>query len=186
MRYVLRNRIPPFSRVLVIESGSRHLLEDFLPGLYEIYGDSMRLDLLTCYAGTPKAFRPNQGSVYNTNSHRGRQGIIALLRVLRANSYSIGGMICSAEPILARWKWLIALAVPAKFFVLNENGDYLWIDRAHGSSIREFVLMRLGLAGAGAVPTLARLFLFPFTLWFLVAYAATVHLRRRIRLWSSQ
>lgn len=185
MRYVLRNRIPPFSRVLMIESGSRHLIEELLPGLYEIYGDSMRLDLVTCYAGAPKAFRAERGSVYNTNGHRGRRGVIAFLRTLRANSYTVGGMICSAEPILARWKWLIAAAVPAKFFVLNENGDYLWIDRAHAASIRQFVLIRLGLAGAGAVRTLVGLFLFPFTLLYLVAYAATVHLRRRIRLWRA-
>jgi len=47
--------------------------------------------------------------------------------------------------------------------------------------IRQFVLLRSGLAGAGAVRTLARLFLFPFTLLYLLLYATTVHARRALR-----
>ena len=55
MRYWLSNEVPAFKRVLIIESGSRDLVEDLLPGLYEIYGDAMELDLVTCYAGVPEA-----------------------------------------------------------------------------------------------------------------------------------
>jgi thiosulfate reductase cytochrome b subunit len=43
------------------------------------------------------------------------------------------------------------------------------------------VLFRAGLAGAGAVRTLARFFLFPFTLLYLLLYATTVHFRRVLR-----
>jgi hypothetical protein len=82
---------------------------------------------------------------------------------------------------MTKWKWVLALRIPAKVFVVNENGDYFWLDRQHLGVIRRFVLLRSGLAGAGAVRTLARLFLFPFTLLYLLLYAATVHARRALR-----
>ena len=47
--------------------------------------------------------------------------------------------------------------------------------------MRHFALFRAGLAGAGAVRILARLAMFPFTLSYLLLYAATVHLRRKLR-----
>ena len=46
--------------------------------------------------------------------------------------------------------------------------------------IRRFALLRSGLAGAGAVRTLARLFSFPFTLLYLLLYAMAVHVRRAL------
>ena len=75
----------------------------------------------------------------------------------------------------------VLLGLPAKVFVLNENGDTFWLDYTHFGVIRHFVLFRAGLAGAGAVRTLARVFLFPFTLLYLLLYAATVHSRRALR-----
>ena len=90
-------------------------------------------------------------------------------------------MICSGEPIMNKWKWMIAYQVPAHTFLLNENGDYVWLDTEHLATLTEFAKYRSGLAGAGAVRTLARLFLFPFSLLFLLTYAAFVHLRRGLR-----
>ena len=75
----------------------------------------------------------------------------------------------------------MAWKLPAKVFVLNENGDYFWLDWAHWSVIRHFILYRAGLSGAGAVRTLALVILFPFTLLYLLLYAATAHLRRFAR-----
>jgi hypothetical protein len=43
------------------------------------------------------------------------------------------------------------------------------------------VLLRAGLAGAGAVRTLARAISFPFTLFYLLLYASVVHARRGLR-----
>jgi hypothetical protein len=75
-----------------------------------------------------------------------------------------------------------AAKVRAKLFIINENGDYFWLDRAHWRLVLEFALYRAGLTGTAAVPAIARLVFFPVTLAYLVLYAATVHLRRRIRL----
>lgn len=81
---------------------------------------------------------------------------------------------------MTKWKWVIAARLPAKVFVLNENGDYFWLDYSQWRVIRHFVLFRAGLSGAGAVRTLARLALFPFTILYLLLYAAAVHLRRKV------
>jgi hypothetical protein len=139
----------------------------------------VQVDLVTCYPGMPEGFSAQTTRVYRVSDYRGRRR--KLFRELVRNRYSLVGIICSAEPIMTKWKWLIALRVPAKVFALNENGDYFYFDWGHWSTIRQFVLFRAGLAGAGAVRTLGRLCLFPFSLLYLILYATAVHLRRAIR-----
>ena len=65
--------------------------------------------------------------------------------------------------------------------ILNENGDWFWVQWSEWRTIRHFLLYRLGLSGARAVPTLARLAVFPFTLLYLILYAAAAHARRALR-----
>ena len=181
MRRFLSNQIPSFHRVLLVESGSRQLLEDLLPGLYEIYGEEMQLDLVTCYAGLPKSFRESQGTIYRTAGHSGADGRKRLYALLRNQGYDVLGIICAAEPIMTKWKWMISWKVRAKLFILNENGDYFWVDSGNWKTVRHFVLFRAGLSGAGAVATLFRLAMFPLTLMYLLLFAATVHLQRKAR-----
>ena len=147
-------------------------------GIYETYGEQVELDLVTCYAGEPAGFR---GKVYRVTEFTGAEGRGNLYQQLAQRNYNIMGIICSAEPIMTKWKWMLAARLSGKVFVLNENGDYFWLDRGHLASIRHFVLFRAGLIGTGAVRALARLVLFPFTLLYLILYAATVHLRRKLR-----
>jgi hypothetical protein len=179
VRYFLTRRLPQASRILLVESGSRYLLEGLISGIRETYGAKIFVDLVTCYPGLPAGFDPATTDVYRVTDYHGRAGRARLYRELARNRYSIAGIICSTEPIMAKWKWAIAARLPAKVFILNENGDYFWIDYSHWADIRHFVLYRAGLAGAGAVRTLARLALFPFTLLFLLCYAAIAHLARR-------
>ena len=186
MRGFLTRRTPLFTRVLLIESGSRALYETLIPGLYKTHGDDIRIDLVTCYGGVPEGLLTESGKVYRVTDYPGRAGRKRLYRELQANRYLVAGMICSAEPIMTKWKWALALRLPAKVFVLNENGDYFWLDWAHWTVIRHFVAYRAGLTGAGAVRTLARLLLFPLTLLYLLLYAAVVHLRRHVRLMFSR
>ena len=134
---------------------------------------------MTCYPGLPNGFRLENTLVYRVSDYRGRAGRSRLYDELKRNRYSVLGMICSAEPVMTKWKWVLAAQLPAKIFILNENGDYFWVDWGHWSVIRHFALFRVGLAGAGAVRTLGRLALFPFTLLFLLCYAAIAHLGRR-------
>ena len=76
---------------------------------------------------------------------------------------------------------MTSLRIPAKIFIINENGDYFWLDRMHLGALRQFILFRSGLAGAGAVRTLVRLVSFPFTLLYLLLYASAAHARRALR-----
>jgi hypothetical protein len=180
MRYFVSKRVPSFRRVLLIESGRRQLFEDLLNGLYEVHPE-MSADLITCYGGAPRHFQEQRGRVYRVMDYANPAARKQLYSELAANSYDVAGMICSAEPIMTKWKWMLAMRLPAKVFILNENGDYFWLDRGHWSTIRHFMVFRAGLSGAGAVRTLFRLLVFPFALLYLILFAATVHLQRRLR-----
>jgi hypothetical protein len=177
VRYFLRRRQPPVSRILLVESGSRRLIEHVLPGLRCTYGESVPIDLVTCYPGAPEGV----DLVHRVADYRGASGRRQLYRALAAHRYSVMGMVCSAEPIMTKWKWSLAARLPVKAFVINENGDYFWLDRGHWRAILHFVLFRAGLTGAGAARTLGRLLAFPFTLLYLLLYASTVHIRRAWR-----
>ena len=180
MRLFFRKRIPDFDRVLLVESGSREIFDRLLPGLLKYCREGARVDLVTCYAGVPEGFVG--GTVYRVADYTGPQRRAELRRELAANRYSILGMICSAEPIMTKWKWWLAWRLPVKVFVVNENLDYFWLDYSQWKTIRHFVLFRAGLTGGGAVRTIGRLLLFPITFLYLLLYASVIHLRRKARI----
>ncbi len=164
-----------------MESGSRCLFEGLISGIRETWGEDTQVDLVTCYAGLPRGFDPERTRVFRVSDYRGGEGRRRLYRELAAGTYTILGMICSGEPIMTKWKWMLAARIPAKVFVLNENCDYFWLDRGHWAVMWHFALFRAGLAGAGAVRTIARFVLFPFMILYLVLYATVVHFRRALR-----
>jgi hypothetical protein len=178
LRHFFTRGNPPFTKVLLIESGSRRLFDDLIAGLHETYGDDLPIDLVTCYAGVPQGFN---GKVFRVADYQGSAARKRLYAELAAEQYPIAGIICSAEPIMTKWKWVLAAKLPSKVFVLNENGDYFWLDWSHANTILHFALYRAGLTGASAIPTIARLLFFPLTLIYLLLYAAFVHLRRKLR-----
>jgi hypothetical protein len=181
VRYFLSRHIPQPHRILLVESGSRNLLEKVLPVLRDTWGGEIDIDLLTCYARLPKGFPP-ETRVYRTTDYRTREARRRLFAELAENGYALTGIICSGEPIMLKWKWVAALKLRAKLFLINENGDFFWFDRGHLDLIRQTALLRTGLAGAGAVRTLARMVSFPFTLAYLLLYASVAHARRALRL----
>jgi hypothetical protein len=161
-----------------VESGSRHLIENVIPSLRASFGEHLEIDLLTCYPGVPQGFA---GEVFRVTDYSGGAGRSELLSELAGREYAAAGMICSGEPIMTKWKWWLASRLNAKFFVLNENGDYFWLDWWNRATLIRFMTYRAGLTGAAAVPTLIRFMVFPLTLAYLILYACTVHLRRKIR-----
>ena len=180
MRYLLTGRQPEAAAILLVESGSRGILEKLLPPLGQSWGKGVRTDLVSCFATLPQGFPP-EARLYRVTDYRGADGRGKLYRELARNRYSHVGIVCSAEPLMTKWKWMLAWRLPAKVFVINENSDYFWLDRTHWPNIWTFVLLRTGLAGSGAVRILARLVSFPFTFVYLLLYAATVHTRRALR-----
>src|SRR5262249_23151443 len=152
---------------------SRHLMEKVIAAFQSIYGEHLEMDLVTCYQGQPQGFR---GRVFRVTDYGGAPGRNQLLAELAERRYPIAGIICAAEPIMTKWKWWLAVKLPAKMFIINENADYFWLDWGHWKLLARFVLYRAGLTGTAAVPALVRLVFFPVTLSYLVVYALMVHL----------
>ena len=180
MRYLLTGRQPAAAAILLVESGSRAILERMLPPLRQSWGAGVPIDLVSCFATLPQGFPP-ETRLYRVADYRGSEGRGKLYRELAGHGYSHIGIICSAEPLATKWKWMLAARLPVKVFMINENADYFWLDRTHLANIWDFVLLRTGLAGSGAVRILAQLFSFPFTFAYLLLYATTVHARRVLR-----
>ncbi len=182
MRLFFSSRIPQFERVVLVESGSRYLVEDLLPGIYHHHPHLERVDVITCFPGAPSTFDHARGEILRVHQFQGRAGRARLYKHLKKTGYNVCGIICSGEAVMTKWKWAIAAHAPAKVFVLNENGDYFYVDHSQFSVIRKFILFRAGLTGANAVSTVGRLMVFPFTFAYLLGFAAWVHLRRKVRM----
>ena len=170
-----REAIETTIRAGVLEQGTADLMTQ--TGI----GERMHRELVSCYTTLPKGFEAHNTRVYRVGDYRGPTARGRLYRELAANRYALVGIVCSGEIVMARWKWVLALRIPAKIFIINENGEYFWFDRMHLGAIRQFVLFRSGLAGSGAVRTLVRLISFPFTLLYLLLYATSAHARRALR-----
>lgn len=172
----------PIEKMLLVESGSRSVLEAGMPKFRAVFGDQMRVDLLTCLPGLPQSLDPATSRVFSVTGARTTRDRVRLLRQLRRQGYGVVGILCSDEPVMTPWKIAAALAVPGKVLVFNENSDFFWIDWRHRRTLRQFVLFRAGMLEEGAVRKLVQLATFPFLLVFLLLYAGSVHLIRLGRL----
>ena len=179
MRYFFRRYIPPFTRVLLVESGSRGSFDTLVPLLYQIHGEAMELDLLTCHSTTPVGFR---GRVYRVEDYPDLAARRRFFREVASREYAALGILCSGEPIMTKWKWALVARLPAKVFVINEFAGFLYLDWGQMRNLAAFARVRLGLSGAAATPAIGRLMLFPFALLYLLLFAAIVHTKRRIRI----
>ena len=177
MRYLLSNREPEGARILLVESGSRALIENVLPLLYSTWAAEYPIDLITCYGGAPEGLT-SDATIYRTSDYTSPEKRDGLVKELRAREYAYIGIVCSAEPVMTKWKWMLAYRIPAKLFIINENSDYFWFHRENSATLREFALVRAGLYGSDAPRTIARLLIFPFAVIFLLLYAAQAHTRR--------
>ncbi len=179
MRYFFRRAVPANPRVLLVESGSRSNLERTIPLFREIYGDIAKIDVITCFAGAPQGA---DGRIYRVADYPTTQARKGLYAELDANRYGVIGVLCTAEPIMTKWKFALAARVPAKILIINENADFFWCDIGNWAMMLRFSLFRAGITGASAIPALARLLFFPLTAAYLLIYAVAVHLRRRMRM----
>ena len=136
VRYFLRPHHPPVSSILLVESGARNIVERVIPVLRRGYGADIRVDLVSCYASLPKGFDAQTTRIFRVSDYRGSEGRRKLYRELRGNGYSIMGIVCSGEPLMTKWKAALAFQIPAKTFVINENGDISgWTVSTSSSSV---------------------------------------------------
>jgi hypothetical protein len=154
-----------------VESGSRELLEAAIPTV-RTFWDSRTppIDVLTCFGGVPEGIG-DDGEIYRVADYPGPERK-KLLRELKGRGYAVMGIVCSDEIILEKWKWLIALSVPAKLLVINESGDCFWADRNNWAAIRQFVASRSGLTGATILRSVLQVSVLPFTFLWLLLFAA--------------
>jgi hypothetical protein len=164
-----------------VESGSRPIVERAMQAICYARVPGAVIDIVTCYPGPPVGLSADS-VVFPVSDYQGRNGRRRLLRELRSRGYTSAGIVCSDEPIMTKWKWWAAVRLPVKVFVVNENCDWFWIDRAHWRTIVRFVSFRAGLAGGDAAGSIGRFLAFPFMLLYLLAFAAWVHLRRLVRI----
>lgn len=181
VRYVLTRRHPPTSRILVVESGPRHVLERLLPALDRNYPEVRQIDILTCYPGVPENFDPGRGRIFHVQDYRGSAARRRLFRELTNRRPDICGMLCTGAPIMTAWKWLTAWRMPSKVFLVNENSDYFWLDRGHWRILLNFAMQRAGLGSGDALSQIGGALLLPLTFTILLVYAAQVHFRRWLR-----
>ncbi len=177
MRFFFRRRIPPIERVLVIESGDRAVTERLMPLMRRNHGKDIVFDLVTCFPGLPEGCAPST-PVFRTYECTERR---ALVRELRARRYDVLAILCSGEPILLKWKCILAASIPAKVFIVNENADYFPLDYSNARLLFRLALDRTGLSGPSAGRNIAALATFPFAVAYLLLYAAWVHTRRAVR-----
>jgi hypothetical protein len=170
---------PVFRRILLIESGSRSITEKWLGWVRSEYPHAS-IDLFTCFDGKPESFKNNDGAIFMTQDYSTKDARRALAAEFQGNGYDLIAVLCSNEPVMTRWKWYIALSVPSKIMVVNENADWFWLDRGRLSTIRQFISARLGLSGAGAARLPMQLIALPFSLAYATAATLYFHLRRRL------
>ncbi len=180
MRY-LTARCPDIRHVVLVESGSRTVLEAAIPKLRGSFGPGVGLDLVTCYPGGPAGLAP-ASRIWRTQDYAAGARRGEILRELKATGATVLAIVCSGDPIMTRWKWWLAWKLPMKVLLINENGDSFWLDRVHLRTLRHMVLLRLGLSGTLAGRTVARVAALPFVFVYLLLYATVVHARRALRL----
>ena len=175
MRYFWNVReFPPNSRILLVESGTRELLEKAIPTVRTFWnGRTPPIDVFTCFNGVPEGIG-DDGLIYRVAKYPGPERK-KLLREFKNRGYAVMGIVCSDEIILERWKWLIALSVPAKVLVINESGDCFWFDRNNWKAIRRFVASRSGLTGGAVLRSILQCAVLPFTFTGLLLFAAGAH-----------
>ena len=172
-------RFPERGPILLVESGTRELLEKAIPTVRTFWGGlTPTIDVFTCFTGVPEGIG-DDGEIFRVADYPGPERK-KLLREFRNRGYSVMGVVCSDEAILNTWKWLIMLNVPAKLLVINESGDCFWFDRNNWSSIREFVASRSGLTGATVLRSILQAAVLPFTFTWLACFAAGAHTVRAV------
>jgi hypothetical protein len=160
--------------VLLIESGSRGTLEKAIPAVRTFWGKTPPpIDVFTCFSGIPEGL-PDDARIYRVRDYPGTERK-KLFHDFKTHGYSVVAMVCSGEPIFARWKWILAAGVPAKLLIINESGDCFWFDRENLAAIREFVVSRSGITGTTVLRSALQIAALPVTLPFLLFSAGVAH-----------
>ncbi len=166
--------------MLLVESGSRNVLEAAIPRLASVFGTGIAFDLITCLPNAPKS-SDGFGKIWRTQDHSSTAARKQLVQDLQGTDAAVLAIVCSGEPIMTRWKWWLAWHLPLKILIINENSDFFWLDSSNLPVIRRMAFIRSGLGGGSSAAAVFRLGTIPFTALYLVLYATIVHTKRALR-----
>ncbi|HWP83950.1 MAG TPA: hypothetical protein VNN17_02065 [Terriglobia bacterium] len=180
----MRGAVPPARDILLVESGSPQAFRQGLVNIRQSFPET-RLQLLTCW---PEPAQNVFSSIYRVQEYASRREKLALLFSLRKNPPDVLGILCSNDPIMYSWKLLATLVLPAKVLIINENGDFFWLDWQNRKALRRFLQSRWVIIRKEFLLTLLRGMVFPLTFLYLLLHAGWLYLRRwrRLALWRIQ
>lgn len=179
MRYFFRSRIPHATQVLLIESGSRWVLEKAYARMRSIFTEA-RFDLCTCFPETPSPGGFER--VFRVTEAQDTAAKLKMLWAMLRSRPPVAALLCTREAILFPWKIALALLLPSKLVVVNENGDFFWLDWSNHAVLRQFLGARLGVDGSEVLRAAGRVLFFPAVLAFLAVYALAAYAGRWARL----
>lgn len=180
MKWFLRQRVPPVTRLLLVESGPRQHSLRLIPRLRESVCGDAPIDLFTCLPDEPTGLGPEVRAwrTYEVANHAERW---RLLRQVRRQGYSAAAVLCSGSPLLGVWKLVLAALLPAKLLLVDDRGRFFWLDRRHWREALALGISRSGVRNPEFVRKVSHALLLPFSLCILIPYAAKVHLGRLAR-----
>src|SRR5512140_1126536 len=160
MRYFFRGRVPKTGRVLLIESGSRHILEKAYPRVAALFPGAT-FALCTCFPGEPAP--GGFESVYRVSEREGAFAKLRLLAHLVVHAAPpVAAVISSTESVMSTWRAALFVLLPSKILVINEHADFFWFDWSNRKMIAKFLAARAGVDGFSALRTTCRVLAFPF------------------------
>jgi hypothetical protein len=169
---------PATEDILLIESGSQEVFRRGLASVRRTFPQA-RLHLLTCWPDPPPgAFE----RIHQVRNYASRRDKLQLLWALRKEPPNVVAVLCSKEPVMASWKVLAVIVLPSKALIINENGDFFWLDWRNLRALRQFLETRWTILGKDFLLTALRAVVFPLTVLFLLANALRLYLRRWRRL----
>ena len=184
MKGFFQSEVPKPRDILLFESGSQNISARALASLRHTFTDA-RLHLVTCW---PEAPPGPFARVFRVRDYPSRLDKLHLLGLFRKEPPDVLVIVCSGEPIMYAWKMLALLRVPAKTVIVNENGDYFWLDFNNRRALRQFLQSRWAITRTAYLLTVLRAIAFPFIVLYLIANAGYVYTRRwrRLLLWKIQ
>src|SRR5712672_1807681 len=127
MKYFFSGAGPAATRILLVESGSRRVMERAIAGMERGFPGAS-LELCTCYPGTPAASAAF-GKVWRVTDAPSFGAKWKMARTIAASQPPIAALLFSGEPVMFNWKMILLFLLPSKILLVNENGDFFWLDR---------------------------------------------------------
>ena len=183
MKLFLTGRIPEVTRILLVESGSREVMQRGLVSLFRVFPEA-QFDLCTCFPGLPAVGPPTPpiARVWRVTEAQSLASKLGLVFHIARTRPPVAALLFSGEPIMLKWKLLLLLLLPSKMLVVNEHGDFFWLDRTHMSTVRQFLGARWGVNGDDLVRGMCRRAAFPFVFLFLLIAGMVTYTMRWLRL----